>query len=97
MKSNIDPFEDLKASDNVQKETIFVEMEDPVSSTSSEVIPLEDKTPEPTEKSPEPEVSNVKKPISAESHLAEELYTVRRIIFTIYLFIYIVLIPWLLF
>ena len=97
VRSNLDPFEDLKSGDNVQKETIFVEMEDPVSSASAEVIQLEDKNSATDQKSPEPEVSSVKKSISTESHLAEELYTVRRIIFAIYLFIYVVLIPWLLF
>lgn len=77
--------------------SVFVEFEDapPLSSieTNEESIQLEESNPTKTI----PEETPPKLKISNESHLAEELYTIRRIIFAFYLIIFAVIIPWLLF
>lgn len=76
-------------------------MDDPTSLPIAESLEMKCETnPEINSVSNEKTKNNqksLKSSISNESHLAEEIYTFRRIIFVFYLFIYLILIPWLLF
>uniref|UniRef100_A0A7E4VUG1 Neur_chan_LBD domain-containing protein n=1 Tax=Panagrellus redivivus TaxID=6233 RepID=A0A7E4VUG1_PANRE len=86
--------------DSPVTETILVEMDDPGTIPLNDVHPIVEQQPETSSNNGDTTsaTSVQSKPaLAAESHLAEELYTLRRIIFGIYLVIFIGTIPWMLF
>uniref|UniRef100_A0AC34QFF8 Neurotransmitter-gated ion-channel ligand-binding domain-containing protein n=1 Tax=Panagrolaimus sp. JU765 TaxID=591449 RepID=A0AC34QFF8_9BILA len=92
-----DPFETPAKSEPNHHEAVLVEMDDPSPSSTIETLELKvENSPEAQNEDTNASQNSLKPSISNESHLAEEMYTLRRIIFVFYLLIYLVLIPWLL-